>query len=150
MKCEECKGDLSTPVFLPAKNQDGSLSRIVCEKCALTSTSYCEKHKVPHVGYDSDGTTACAWCIEEMVEENISRAMESRIYTAFHEKLSLDQITKLSNWANEVSYLTKVNKEVCILKAIVTNVLRSNTTVDAIVNRIISTNSVGLIVPKSL
>jgi hypothetical protein len=48
---------------------------LICVNCGKTAGVYCEKHEVPHQGFD-DGSTACLMCINEEVRDGIGRREE--------------------------------------------------------------------------
>ncbi len=146
MKCERCGCDSNTPVLLPAKKPDGSLSEIVCHDCALKSSAYCKKHQVPHLGFSDDKTTACRACIEETVAKNRDRAEE--IYFAIKNKLSPKEDYNLDDWAQIASSVTKESIAVCVLRGIATKALRLGLGVDDVVRKVIEAQSVNLILPK--
>ncbi|MFH1978987.1 MAG: hypothetical protein ABII97_01190 [Patescibacteria group bacterium] len=147
MKCEKCGGDSDTFALLPARKPDGSLNEIVCRNCALDSSAYCKKHQMPHLGFSDDETTACRICIEEAVAENRDRVEE--IYSTIKDKLPLEEIDELDDWARLVSSITGNSIAVCVLRGVATKSLRLGIGIDNVVEKIIETKSVNLILPNA-
>lgn len=149
MKCEICKNDIgNTIVLLPIKKPDGCLDTIACLKCAENSSTYCKKHKRPHLGFADDDTTACILCIEEVVAEK--RSQEISIFNTLKEHLPPGEWEDLVEWADLSSSITGNSQATCVLRAITTKALRLNVLVDKIITQILETNSVDVILPKAL
>lgn len=145
MKCEVCGNDIGEVVVpLPLKRADGSLNAMACLKCAEKSTAYCLKHKRPHLGFFDD-TTACIYCIEEMVDENRDKA--DRIFSDLREKLLSEEFEKLLDWASTSSSVSGSSRNPCILRVIAAKAKRSNQTIEEVLKKIIETRSVEYILP---
>jgi hypothetical protein len=145
MKCELCGNDIGEiPVSLPLKKADGSISTMACLKCAEKSPAYCKKHERPHLGFFDD-TTACIYCIEEMVTEN--RKKEVSIANDLRQKLPPKEFMRLLEWANESSFVTGSSGETCILRAIATKAKRSSQSIKEVLEKIIETKSIEYILP---
>ena len=146
MKCEIC-GEDSAEVFaiLAVKKPDGCLNTIACLECAKKSSAYCLKHQKPHLGFADDDTTACPFCVEEMVKEK--EPEEAGIFKRFQNELSADERIRLLNWAEDSASVTGNSKGICTLRAIATKALRERKSFEEIVERIIAEKSVDCILP---
>jgi hypothetical protein len=145
MKCEICGEDIGEIVVsLPLKRPDGRLNTMACLSCAEKSPAYCKKHKRPHLGF-IDGTTACIYCIEEMVAEN--RQKEINIFSNLRKYLPIEEVDRLLKWAEASSLITGTSPRTCILRAIATKAKRSNLSIEEVLEKIIEAKSVELILP---
>ena len=145
MKCELCGKDIGDIVVsLPLKKVDGSLSTMACLKCAENSSVYCKKHKKPHLGFIDD-TTACIYCIEEMVAEN--RDKEASIFSNLREHLLTEELNRLLEWAAASSFITGNSQKTCVLRAIATKAKRSNQSIEEVLEKIVEAKSVESILP---
>lgn len=145
MKCGLCGKDIGDfVVSLPLKKADGSLSTMACLECAEKSPVYCKKHRKPHLGFIDD-TTACIYCIEEMVAEN--RHKEISIFNNLRQELTTEEFERLLEWATIVSSITGNSRKNCILRAIATKAKRSNHSIEEVLEKIIEAKSVESILP---
>jgi len=148
MKCELCGQDIGDVVTsLPLKKADGSLNTFACLKCAKKSSVYCKEHEKPHIGF-IDGTTACIYCIEEMVTEN--RQKEAGIFESIRQKLPSEEFERLSRWATASSLITGNSRKTCILRAVATKAKRNKQSIEEVVEKIIETKSVEYILPLAI
>ncbi len=146
MKCEIC-GDSSVPTFvlLPIPQKDGRMDTIACEKCAEQSSVYCKKHRRPYLGF-TDGSTACADCIEELITSR-----EAQGVTIFHileEKLPPTEFRRLLEWATHSAFVTGDSRSVCVLRAMATKALRRKITIEEVLMRVLKTRSVDYILSQ--
>lgn len=145
MKCEFCGKDIGDIIVsLPLEKADGSLNTLACLKCAEKSSVYCKKHRRPHLGF-IDNTTACIYCIEEMVAEN--RHKEINIWYDLQQKLPTEELEQLLEWATISSSITSDSQKTCILRAIATKAKRSNQSIEEVLEKIIKAESVESILP---
>lgn len=145
MKCEVCGKDIGDIVVsLPLKKADGCLNTLACLECAEKSPAYCKKHRKPHLGFIDD-TTACIYCIEEMVAEN--RHKETRIFSNLREHLPIEEFNRLLEWSFASSSITGNSQKTCILRAIVTKAKRNNQSIEEVLEKIIETKSIESILP---
>lgn len=151
MYCEICKSENSPIiVVLPLRQEDGQLSTMACMNCAEKSSVFCNKHGRPHLGFN-DGSTACIFCIEEVV---IAKQHEIPvILTTLGTQLPQKQYQRLLDWANFVSTMGKTMgadfgpTQICILRALATKAMRSQTDIEEVVAMLIKTKSVSSIIP---
>ena len=130
MKCELCGKDPRVIVILPRRQANGKLDTLACEACAKKSGAYCKKHDRPHVGF-MDGTTACIYCIEELVKANESKAVG--IYSRLRDGLSSDQLEYLGDAAETSSEVMRCSASVAVLRFIASKALRTNQTIDEVI-----------------
>ena len=132
-------------VILPLRQTDGKIDTLVCYECAKKSEAYCRKHNRPHLGF-IDGTTACRWCIEELVETYKNKA--SQIKNTICEALPEDQREDLSEASEISSEIMESSQNVAILRFVATSAMRSNRTIEDIVDVITESHSVDCILWK--
>lgn len=148
MKCGLCGMDIGDIVVsLPLKKADGSFSTMACLKCAEKSSVYCKKHRKPHLGFIDD-TTACIYCIEEIVTEN--RHREASIFNNLREHLPTEELNRLLEWSLASSSITGNSQKTCILRAITTKAKRSNKSIEEVLEKIIEAKSVESILPLAV
>lgn len=146
MNCGVCGKDIGKVIVnLPLKKADGSLSTLVCLKCAQKSSLFCKKHQKPHIGF-SDGTTACIYCIEEMVAKNQEK--RDIIANELQEKLPQEELKRLMEWATESSSKTCSNVNTCILRVVVTKAKRNNQSIKEVLKNTIEAKSVKCLLPS--
>jgi hypothetical protein len=134
MNCDICKKlDPHLIVILPIHQPNGNLDTLACEECALKSKAYCKKHERPHLGF-FDGTTACAWCIEEMVKEKTDQAEEIR--NCLRALLPEDQLEALNDAAEMSAEVAQCTESVAVLRFLASKAKRTNETVDDVVYQI--------------
>jgi len=143
MNCEICGCDPAIIVLLPIKKSDGCLNTMACLQCAENSGHYCVAHKIPHMGFESDDTTACWRCIEELVSANSNRAEE--IYLQLGNTLPDAELDELMEPMELSCMMTGQSSAKVILRFIATKALRLNKSIDEIVSQIVSSKSVGII-----
>ena len=148
MICEKCGKDASSFVILPIKKKDGCLNTIVCVACAEDSPAYCKKHNVPHLGFADDNTTACKFCIDELVETN--RKHETEIASMLWARLPSGEDTRLAEYAEFVSSITGENTATCVLRALATKAMRAGMSVEEVASKLVDDGSVSFILPPSL
>ena len=123
MKCEICKKSIGgVIVILPIIQPDGKLDTLACEKCAHDSKAYCIKHDRPHVGF-SDGSTACLWCIEEVVKVNTVNAIS--VSNHIKDVLPEDQVDELDEAAEAAAAVRGCTEDIAILRFIASATVRS-------------------------
>lgn len=145
MKCELCGEDIGDIIVsLPLKKMDGSLNTLACLKCAKNSSVYCKKHGRPHLRFIDD-TTACIYCIEEMVVEN--RHKKISIWDELRQNLPREEFERLLEWTTISSSITGDSRKTCILRAIATKAKRSNQSIEEVLEKIIKAKSVESIFP---
>jgi len=146
MKCEVC-GDGLADIFimLPIKKPDGCLETIVCHSCAQKSSAYCIKHQRHHLGFSDDNTTACVVCIEEIAAGD--RFREGTIFDVLKNNLPQQEFQRLLEMARFSSRITNNKAATCVLRFIATKALRTNSTIDAVLQKILNDKSVNFIIP---
>jgi hypothetical protein len=146
MNCGVCGKDIGKVIMnLPLKKADGSLSTLVCLKCAQKSSLFCKKHQKPHIGF-SDGTTACIYCIEEMVAKNQKK--RDIISNELREKLPQEELERLMNWATKSSSKNGSNVNTCILRLIATKAKRNSQSIEEVLKNTIEAKSVKCLLPS--
>jgi len=134
MNCDLCKKpDPKFLVILPLRQTDGKLDTLVCEDCAKKSKAYYQKHERPHLGF-MDGSTACIYCVEELVEANKDNAIEIR--DRVRATLPMDQLEELDDTAECAAEISKCSKSVAILRFIASKAMRSHQTVEKVIYQI--------------
>lgn len=148
MKCKLCGKDIGDIIVsLPLEKADGSLNTLACLKCAENSSVYCKKHRRPHLGF-IDNTTACIYCIEEMVAKNQHK--EINIWYDLRQKLPTEEFDRIMEWATISSSITSDSRKTCILRAIVTKAKRNNQSIEEVLEKIIKAKSVESIFPSEI
>ncbi len=143
MKCDICKKpNPELLIILPIHQADGRLDTIACEKCAKESKAYCKKHRRPHQGF-IDGTTACLQCIEELVKVNKDDATSIR--DRVREALPRDQVEDLNDAAEISAEVTGSSESIAVLRFIASKAMRSNQTIEEVINEITESHSVDYI-----
>ncbi len=67
--CKKCGREARAHIVNPNVKSEHA---IICLACGIEAGVYCEKHDVPHQGFD-DGSTACLECIDEEVQLKLGR-----------------------------------------------------------------------------
>lgn len=143
MKCDICeKPDPQMIVILPLRQADGKLDTLACEECARKSKAYCKKHLRPHQGF-MDGSTACLWCIEELVQANKDSAVDIR--DRLWEALPSHEVEDLNDAAEISADVTDSSESVAILRFIASKAKRSNQGIGEVIYEITESRSVDSI-----
>ena len=146
MRCELCGCDPDIIVILPIKKQDGCLNTIACLKCSKKSGHYCEKHERPHLGFEGDDTSACVFCIEEMVSANFNLA--DRIFNRLNETVSALEMERLLEAAEIAGEITGQSTSVCVLRFIATKALRLKKTINEMIGLVVQGKNVDIILSE--
>jgi hypothetical protein len=141
MTCELCHREPNHLVILPLKGADGNLNTIACLHCAEQSPAYCQKHRIPHLGF-LDQSTACIKCIDELVESK--KAEATAILELLKKNLPKKELQNLLTWAD---HPLVGPRETCVLRFLATKALRSGKTIDDVLRQVIEEKSVESIVP---
>ena len=146
MKCDICKKPISELIIiLPLRQPDGKLDTLACEKCATKSKAYCAKHVRPHIGF-IDGSTACIWCVDDLVTANKGNAV--RIRDRIWAELLEDEIEDLNEAAEISAEITGCSDSVAILRFIASAAIRSGKSIEEIVREITTSHSIASILWK--
>lgn len=95
-----------------------------------------------HQGF-VDGSTACLICVNELAQENESRA--GNILHCLSEALSKDQFEDLSQAAEDSSLTTGDPREVSVLRFIVCKAVRKGRTIDDVIGQLTADKSARFI-----
>ena len=146
MNCELCFNDIGDAiVILPVKKPSGRLSIMACLKCAENSSAYCKKHKIPHIGFSSDTTTACLVCIEETVKARMTEA--DSVFDKIRRVLDSEEAEagNLMEATSMSSCLTGVTPAVSVLRFVATKAFRLHVSIEEVVERVLQEKSVNII-----
>jgi len=145
MDCEICgKKEPESIMVLPIHKSDGALITIVCEDCGEKSSAYCVKHRRIHQGFD-DGTTVCIACVEELIAQERHNARH--VADAVMKHLSLEEAADLREVAEMSSSVTGDPTEVSILRFVASKAKRTKTSVEMVIDIIVSSGSAECILP---
>ncbi len=146
MKCELCKKpNPKLIVLLPLRQSNGNLDTMACEECAKKSIAYCKKHQRPHIGF-IDGTTACPWCVEELVTANTDKA--ANIYRSLQVGLPPEQVDDLEELAELGAQVAGCSDSIAILRLVASKALRTNQKVEEVVRTVTSGDSLNYLIWK--
>ncbi len=143
MNCDICgKQDLKWIVILPIHQSDGKLDTVACDGCARRSKAYCNKHWRTHQGF-MDGSTACIYCVEELVKAHKDSAEVVR--NRLVEALPPDEAEKLYNAATISAGIMDSIVSVAVLRFIASKAFRSNQSLEEVTREIVESRSVSCI-----
>jgi hypothetical protein len=143
MNCGICQKDIGEIIVpLPIRQPDGALEVLACLACAKVSAAYCTKHDRPHMGF-VDRTTACRFCIEEEVARLTPSAEE--IFERILDDLDAEEFEDLLDEARLSSVITGESVEVCLLRIIVTKAQRTGSTVENVIELLLTEQSSGVL-----
>ena len=142
MECRFCGGDPNPFFALPLPYQTGSM--FSCIPCGIEQGFYCEKHDKPHVHFLPENT-GCLRCIEELTQENKSRAEE--IYDQVNKAFPKEEIERIEEWAESIKAFTKDNTATCIVRSIATQAVTQKTDFEKVLKAILEIRSADCIVP---
>jgi len=147
MKCQLCDKDIGdTIVLLPLKRTDGALSTMACLNCAENSSAYCKKHNRPHLGFMDDNSTACIFCIEELVVQKENEEMF--VFEKILEAIPPEEKKCLLDYATTVARIKQEREATSVLRAVATKALRLKRTVEEMVAQVVIQKSIESILPK--
>jgi hypothetical protein len=148
MNCVFCgMKNMDVIVLVPVCQLDGSLSSLACLPCSIQKGLYCEKHDRPHIGFD-DGTTACIFCIDNLVKREMYRAHE--LTSKICEVISNSEIVSLNQAAGISSEVTGDSKDFSVLRFVASRAQRSKLSIDEVISKIVEKESCQFILSDSL
>ncbi len=139
MRCELCGSDPRRILLLPLQRTDGRLYTYACEECAKESSAFCYIHGRIHQGF-SDGSTACLFCVEEMVE--VRKPYALGIWSNLLKILSPTDKEWLTSAYELGSIVTGDSEEITILRFIVCKALRTRRTPEEVLREMDAGHSV--------
>lgn len=146
MRCVYCNQMPEVFVIVPVKKlklPGGEVESFACLGCAVKHGVYCSEHKSLHIGFDSDDSTVCLYCVEKDVQarKKDAPAMYERVKT----DLPGEEVSKIENAAELASARTDNSKAVCILRFIATKARRQKISIDAVIEKLFATQSASVI-----
>lgn len=144
-KCEICgTPDPQISCILPIRQKDGRLDTVACILCSINCGAYCVIHERPHLGF-MDGSTACIWCVEQVVQDHKNEAIAFRnaIWAAIAP--NKDEKERLDNAADISAEINESSNSVAVLRFLACAAVRSNQRVDDVLADIQRTKSVNRI-----
>ncbi len=122
---------MSRAILVPVRSPDGGLAVFSCVDCSKKNGLYCERHNVPCVGFE-DQTTACLFCIEELVKFEHRRANE----VAEKVKNSIDEYDRkrLRRSAKVSAQVTGSSEDIAILRFVASRAIRDKVSIEHIID----------------
>jgi len=117
--CGFCKKEAVEWILNPNNKSEHA---IICVDCGKIAGIYCEKHEVPHQGFE-DGSTACRSCIHETFLLNMERREEVAQFIS--SSLPPEEFGTLKEAAEDICEIAWCDWQACLLRFVVSKAFRN-------------------------
>jgi hypothetical protein len=144
MKCAFCGNKdmtdiVQVPVWFPGSEDEP----FACLECSKAKGLFCEKHNKSYMIFDGK-TTACLFCIEELVGHEEHRAYE--IVSKICSNLPAEELAKLFEAVQMAVLITGEDEGIVMLRFVASRAKRNHISVDEVVEQIVKTASANFII----